>query len=212
MHHAQQSPLLTACQLDYYQIAAMHGQGATYNSIEYKMRPLRKLAATLVAEAANGDPSVAMKPSLDTPRMRPLKVTKARAKTSSPKKKSTKAAKAAEASFAGNLAEIDGAADSDASAVVDLGEPVKIESDTEDDAAVKVKEELPYGGAQDAGKAIDYKKLFGGSEENPGLDFVNELIKYEEQIDDDGLTPKSDLLKVASAWPSQTWFKDEDEA
>lgn len=194
----------------------MYGQGATYNSVEYKMRPLRKLAATLVAEAANGDPSVAMKPSPDTPRMRPSKVTKARAKTPSPKKKTTKAAKAAEASFAG-IADNDGAADSDASAVVDLGEPVTIESDTEDDAAVKVKqgikvkEELAYSEGQYVGEAIDNKKWFGTVEDRPGLDFDNELIKFVEEIDDNGLTPKSGLLKNASAWPNQTWFRDEDE-
>ena len=188
----------------------MYGEGATYNSIEYKMRPLRKLSSKLIAEEANGDPNVAMNPSPDGPRIRPSKVTKVKPKSKITVTKNTKAAKAGEVTLTGSVIDLDGAADSDANDLIVIGEPVKIDSDTEEDAMIKVKEETAFAGGQYTGGIDDKTTWFGTSKQASGFQFDQEFLKQEKSNRDEAGTEEL-KSEFAPTWPDKAWFK-EDEA
>ncbi|KAJ5141124.1 hypothetical protein N7476_009130 [Penicillium atrosanguineum] len=197
--------------LDYRQIAVMYGEGSTFNSIEYKMRPMRKLSARLIAEEANGDSNVAMSPSPDGPRIRAHKVTKAKPKAKITATQKAKGTKAGEATLTESLIDVDGAAESDADALIVIGEPVKIDSDTENDTIIKVKEEKAFAGEQYTGEVDDKTNWFGISEQGSGFQFDKEIFKHEK-FGGDKVGTEDMKSEYAPAWPDKAWFKEEDEA
>lgn len=184
----------------------MYGEGATYNSIEYKMRPLRKLSLQLIAEKANGDPNVAMNPSPDGPRIPPFKVTKTKPKSKTTATKNAKAANAGEVTLTRSLIDVDGAVDSDANDVVVIGEPVKIDSDTEEDAMIEVKGETAFAGGQYTGGLDDKTTWFGSSEQGSGFQFEQEFHK-QEKSDGDEAGAEDMKMESAPTWPNKAWFK-----
>ncbi|KAJ6116012.1 hypothetical protein N7523_006429 [Penicillium sp. IBT 18751x] len=189
----------------------MYGEGSTYNSIEYKMRPLRKLSLKLVAEEANGDSNVAMNPSPDGPRIRPSKITKAKPNSKNTATKNTRATQASEGALTQSLIDDDGVAESDANDLIVIGEPVHINSDIEEGATTKIKEKDASAEGQYTRGVRDRTTWFKRSELDSSFKFDQELIK-DEKSDGDGAGNADVELKFAPTWPDKSWFKEENEA
>lgn len=179
----------------------MFGQGKTHYGIYHNVRAARQMAETLRAEAANGDPSVAMKPSPRTPRTR---VKKPKAKATSASKKS---GQDTHDTTAENTPTITRETDFDNKIKIEIEDAIKIDSDSDDDIIVKIKDENPFFEDLFAAATAHLSKSFGVPNEQRNLDIDHETFEtFEDTEERDG------DLDVAPKWPVQSWFKDEDEA
>ena len=179
----------------------MFDQGKTHHGIYHNVRAARQMAETLRAEAANGDPSLAMKPSPRTPRTR---VKKPKAKSTSVSKKS---GQDTHDTTAENTPTITSETDFDKKIKMEVEDAIKIDSDSDGDTIVKIKDENPF--LEDVFAAttsyLSKCKSFSVPNEQRNLNIGHETFEDTEEPDDDDFS-------IQPKWPVQSWFKDEDEA
>ncbi|KAJ5211513.1 uncharacterized protein N7498_003159 [Penicillium cinerascens] len=176
----------------------MFGQGKTHYGIYHNVRAARQMAEKLRAEAENGDPSVAMKPSPRTPRTR---VKKPKAKATSTNKKS---GQDIHDTTDENTPTITSETEFDNMMKIEVDDVIKIDSDSDGDTIVKIKDENPF---LEEGFAVARAYLSKSSSVRNGecnVDVRHETFEDAEECADD--------LDAAPKWPVQSWFKDEDEA
>lgn len=182
----------------------MFGQGKTHYGIYHNVRAARQMAETLRAEAANGDPSVAMKPSPRTPRTR---VKKPKAKATPTSKKS---GQGTHDTTAENTPTITGETDFNNKIKIEIEDAIKIDSDSDGDTIVKIKDENPFFEDVFATTTAYLHKSFGVPSEQGNLDIGRETFEITEERDNNDLRIQGGI-DAAAKWPVQSWFKDEDE-
>lgn len=183
----------------------MFGQGKTHSGIYHNVRAARQMAETLRAEAANGDPSVAMKPSPRTPRTR---VKKPKTKAASAGKKS---GQDTHDDTAENTSIIASETDFDTKIKAEVKEAIKIDSDSDGDTIVKIKDEDPFLEDVFTTPPAHPRKSSRVPSEQHNLDLGYEAFEDPDKRGNDDFSIQGGL-DAEPEWPVQSWFKDDDEA
>jgi len=139
------------------------------------------LAQTLLAEAANDDPTVRMQPSPRTPRTPRTRVAKAKAEPTSSTKKKLQTSKDAKTKIAEDSGDVEVKAES----------PIKIDSDSDCEIVVKNEDALHDD--------------FFGTPTKPPAKF--EELDFNKYIED---TPRCGEFEEVAKLSVTSWFKDDE--